>query len=486
MPTSAPSYSDQALASEVAARDGDDWRYVSDIGLWLRWQKTYWQPDLRNAVATPIAAICCENASRATAEGERKNLIRSLASEARNRAVLNRLSRDQRLVVTHDQLDADKMSLGTPAGRVDLRTGELLTPDRANLITMVTSVAPAPKGTPCPPVWRNFLNTTYPLVPGKPEPDQEFIDYLQTYSGYCLCGEVIDHSFAFLLGRGRNGKGVCTHTFQNVMGDYASVINPETLMERHNEPHRAELAVIRGKRLLLCREISPGQHWNYSRLMALVSGDPIQANLMRQNPFTFKPCGKLLVEANNRPVFRVVTDAVRGRFYLWRHEMRFFSKDKLVAGDATIVERDANLEQKLVAEYPAILRWMIDGCVKWHKEGFVVPQKVLDDSDDYLEDQDEIGTWIRECCTTVIGGGSKRKDLFESWTLWRLDRREKPTDYREFGANLVDHHGFTMKHQSYGDQVVGLALNDFARAAVLNARQQKENAEERRGAYYND
>jgi phage/plasmid-associated DNA primase len=122
---------------------------------------------------------------------------------------------------------------------------------------------------------------------------------------------------------------------------------------------------------------------------------------------------------------------------------------------------------------------MIEGCVKWHTDGFTVPQNVLDDSDEYLQDQDEMGEWIKECCRIVTrGGGDKRQDLFESYNSWRQERSEKPTSYKEFGANLKDHHGFEIVHQNYGGQVVGLVLTDFARAALLRRREAKKEAAE--------
>src|SRR5690348_5721391 len=110
------------MALEVAARCGNDWRYISDTGQWLHWNGTFWELDCRNAVAAPIAAICCSNAERVIQEygdgGE--GLARSVTSDKTNRAVLSRLSRVQRLVLTHDQLDRDQNLLGTPAGFVDL------------------------------------------------------------------------------------------------------------------------------------------------------------------------------------------------------------------------------------------------------------------------------------------------------------------------------------------------------------------------------
>jgi putative DNA primase/helicase len=128
---------------------------------------------------------------------------------------------------------------------------------------MSTAVTPAPSGTDCPK-WKTFLATTFPLEPGKPEPDQEFIDYIQRWSGYTLTGLTSEERMAFLVGEGRNGKNVLIDTLHGVMGDYAVTLPAEALMERANEPHRTELAGLCGKRAVFSSEIPKGKRWNQS------------------------------------------------------------------------------------------------------------------------------------------------------------------------------------------------------------------------------
>ena len=202
----APKFSEQAIAFEVAKRYGDDWRFVADTKRWIHWNDVFWNPDLTNAITNPIMAICCENAKRAADEGAEPGLVRSLASDRVIRAVLNRLSTDQRLVLTQNQLDANRDLLGTPSGFIDLPTGKHYRPDRTKLITMRTSVEPASEGSESP-LFAEFLNTTYPL-PNFKAPDQEVIGFLKRYGGSSLTGHMNDAVFLFLIGSGGNGKGV--------------------------------------------------------------------------------------------------------------------------------------------------------------------------------------------------------------------------------------------------------------------------------------
>ena len=44
-------------------------------------------------------------------------------------------------------------------------------------------------------------------------------------------------------------------------------------------------------------------------------------------------------------------------------------------------ERDPNLRDKLKAEWPGILRWIIEGCLAWQRQGLFAPAAVRDKRD---------------------------------------------------------------------------------------------------------
>ena len=61
-------------------------------------------------------------------------------------------------------------------------------------------------------------------------------------------------------------------------------------------------------------------------------------------------------------------------------------------------ERDKGLAEKLKAEWPAILRWAIEGCLAWQRDGLQPPAGVQAATEDYLAGEDIIGQWIADCC----------------------------------------------------------------------------------------
>ena len=48
-------------------------------------------------------------------------------------------------------------------------------------------------------------------------------------------------------------------------------------------------------------------------------------------------------------------------------------------------ERDPKLVEKLKAEWPAILRWVLDGCLEWQRIGLAPPAIVTEATDRYFD-----------------------------------------------------------------------------------------------------
>jgi putative DNA primase/helicase len=365
------------------------------------------------------------------------------------------------------------MLAATPAGVLDLETGRLRHNDRGLFITKSLAVTPATPETPHP-VWTAFLNSTFTRTDqdgalvrddkGNLVPDAEVIAFLQRYYGSCLTGVVDDQKFLFHYGSGRNGKGLLVYTIHDILGEYAVRLPSEIFMERRMEPHRTELADLWGARLAVVSEIPTSAHWNQSRLMDLTGGDPVRANKMRQDPSQVPASHKLGFLGNTKPRFRAINTAVIERLLLIRHPRSFFSS----ADDAKKQEgadvRDETLRQRLCAEHPAILRWLIDGCLQWRKSGLKPPANVIAAAREYLGDENLIGAWMEECCVKAEIPSAEDSTSFMriSYNEWRRDCNEPPVSDRNFKRDL-ETQGRRIHHTDFGNCVVGVKLTEAAR-----------------------
>lgn len=373
-----PEFSDESLALRLSAKHAHDARYVAVWGKWLLWTGTHWQFDATLKVFD-MARTICRVASAEIDPFKQLRLAAAVASAKTVVAVVSLARADRRHAATVEQWDADPWLLNTPGGIVDLRTGAMLPYDRLRYMTKITAVAP---GGECP-LWRKFLAD---ITGG----DDELQSFLQRIAGYALTGSIREHALFFFHGTGGNGKGVFLNTIAAILADYAAVAPVETFMVTYSERHPTDLAGLRGARLVISQETERGRRWAEAKIKALTGGDPITARFMRQDFFTYLPTFKLVIAGNNKPSLSGVDVAIRRRF-------------NLVPFIVTITKPDRDLPDKLRAEWPGILRWMIEGCLQWLDIGLNPPRAVQAATDIYLNEEDSLAQWIEECC--IIGKG---------------------------------------------------------------------------------
>jgi putative DNA primase/helicase len=321
---------------------------------------------------------------------------------------------------------------------IELTTGIDRAPNRLDYCTKVAAVSPAPEGTACP-MWLDFLKR---VMSG----DDEMIAFLKRFLGYCLTGLVHEHALVFLFGTGGNGKGVFTSTVTGIFGDYAIVAPMEMFLVSNVEHHPTEIAKLKGARLVVAHETQKGRRWDEAKIKNLTGGDKLTGRFMRGDFFDFKPTHKFMIAGNHKPSFRSVDEAIRRRFLLVPFTVSIPEAD-----------RDPKLVDKLKAEWPAILRWMVDGCLEWQRDGLRVPDSVRKATDDYLADQDTISQWAAEWIEPDPLAFVKTRDLFVSWKRWCDDRNLTAGTETAFSDSLKDK-GYEHKRTMSARGFKGIAL----------------------------
>ena len=293
-----------------------------------------------------------------------------------------------------------------PGGTVDLRTGAVREASPKDYITKNTAVAPA--ATPYCPLWMRFLDE----VTGG---DAELICFLQQMAGYALTGDTCEHALMFIYGAGGNGKSVFLNAITGILADYAATAPMDSFTASPGDRHPTDLAMLRGARLVTASETEEGRPWAEARIKQMTGGDRITARFMRQDNFTFIPQLKLIIVGNHKPVLHNVDDAARRRFNI----IPFVRKP---------AAPDPDLEAKLKAEGPGILRWMIEGCLDWQRHGLQRPTAVCAATEEYFADQDVMAQWLADACDVEPENPHKweaTSDLFEIMVELRHEGRRK-------------------------------------------------------------
>jgi putative DNA primase/helicase len=325
--------------------------------------------------------------------------------------------------------DNNPWLVGTPGGVVDLRTGQIRPAKPEDMISRVTAIAPAPKGTPCTE-WNTFTHRIFRKEGGTP--DTELICYMERMMGYALCGDKTEQKFIFAWGSGGNGKGVYFNTIAGIFGDYARHASADTFMARHFDPPTpTDVADLHGARLVVASELPEGKAWDEPKLKKMTGQDTVQARNLYARQFHYVPTYLLCFQGNVKPTFKNVGEAIERRLDMVPF-LQNIPKE----------ERKPELTKKLQDEWPAIFRRLIDACLQWQKDKKIeTPAVVAEASREYLENEDVIGQWLKER-TKAKPPEAKYEILslllFEDWTRWSAARGIKRfQSTRSFGDALT-------------------------------------------------
>jgi putative DNA primase/helicase len=424
---------EDSAAQEFVDLYGDRLRYCHTRGSWYHWDGVCWKQD-----GTGRAFDYVRKLARRLSEDqdERKRYITNKTNFS---AGVERFSRhDQTIAVTSDYWDHDPWLLGTPGGTVDLRTGALRPASPDDGITKTTAVTPAKSG--CP-LWLNFLREAT-------NGDDGLIRFLQQWCGYALTGVTLEHALLFVYGTGGNGKSVYLNTTSWILSDYAVVSAMETFTASNNDKHPTDLAMLCGARLVTASETEAGRAWAEARIKQMTGGDPITARFMRRDFFTYVPQFKLTIIGNHKPTLNNVDEAARRRFNI----VPFIHKPSAP---------DRQLPEKLMAEAPAILQWMIDGCLDWQQNGLIRPKCVIEATEEYFSDQEVFPRWLEEVC--ICGGTVSEASsvLYRAWSEYARSVGAKPGTQADFKENMQKA-GFAYRKRNNVREFCGIALKSDA------------------------
>jgi len=422
--TAGQATNDVANAARFAAQHGAGVRYCHKWRAWLVWDGKRWQRDETGRVvelAKATAASIYREAAEAD-EGERKALGQWAAtSHSRQRldAMLALTQSEAGIAVTPDMLDTHPYLLTVNNGTLDLRTGRLLDPDPAHLITKLAPVD-YDANAQCPK-WDEVLHTAM-------NGDTALLAFLARWFGYCLTGATGERSFVVAFGSGANGKSTTHETFAAIMGDYALRTPVETLTAKKGDggvPN--DVARLKGARFVYASETEEGKRLAEAFIKDVTGGDTLSARFMHAEWFDFTPECKLWLSTNHKPT-------IRGT------DMGIWDRVKLVPFAVRIPEgeRDIHLKEKLRAEYAGILAWAVRGCLAWQCDGLGVPQVVKDATEEYRGEMDVLGDFLAECCKTGPGIQATAGDLYRAYTAWCERTGEYPMKQRTFGLRLEE------------------------------------------------
>lgn len=416
--------SDLGNAERFVDMHGDKVRWCPARKSWLFYDSKRWMWDERGCVvklAHQTARSIYNDAVIEPDPAKQKEIAKFAVASQNEGRISGMLSQAKPyLAVGMDELDRDRWALNCQNGTLDLRTGNLLPHDPADLITRLAPVEYDSEAE-CPR-FKQFLKETL---------DTAVAAFLKRYAGYTLTGITRERLFAILYGFGKNGKTTLVELLQDTMGDYATNTDTETILAKKYQGVGNDVAALKGARFVSAAEVEKGRRLAESKVKQLTGSDTVTARFLFGEPFNFRPEFKLWLSTNNKPVVQGTDDAIWDRIRLIPFTQRF-EDDKA----------DPKLPEKLREELPGILAWMIEGCLEWQEHGLGEPESVKTATDQYRQDMDTLASFLEDRCVVCPDAVAPATPLYKQYQMWCDDAGEKPETQKMFGMRLSER-GFT-------------------------------------------
>jgi len=364
-----------------------------------------WSPEDREGASLRMQALAIETSSDELAPTA--NWINSCLKLAR-----------QRLAIRPTDFNREPHLLAATNRVVDLRDGSSQPIQPSMLLTLSAAVAYDPDAD-CPH-WRDHLRVM--MRQGEdissPAPNEE-IDLLQELYGISLFGSQPEHVVVVVHGGGGNGKDTADDTVQKVLGDYASVLDPTVLYARA-DAHTTGLADLQGRRYVSVSEIARNHTINTQTLKRITGGGKMKARKMRQDNVEFPPTHCLWIFGNHPPNFGL--DESEG---LWRRVLMAETGPQIPDHQKA---PDAELKSKLFAEGPGILRFMVDGAVRYFERGKLpdLPKRMQLATNTLKQEARLTRRFLDEECIAAPDGRVLLKDFTKRYVEWLKGEGELP------------------------------------------------------------
>jgi putative DNA primase/helicase len=271
---------------------------------------------------------------------------------------------------------------------------------------------------PPPDNWLKFLDAVWPG-------DQQAIDSLQEFCGYCLLPDTSQHKILFVAGPKRSGKGTIARVLRELVGSQ-NTCSPTLAGMATN----FGMAPLLGKTLAVISDARLSGRSDAAvvveRLLSISGEDAQTVDRKHLSSVTVKLPTRFVVLTNELPRLSDSSGALVGRLIVLRMTRSWFGRE------------DTGLTDRLLSELPGILLWALEGWKRLRERGrFRQPDSGRQLIQDLEDLSSPTGAFVRERCEVGPGFSVPVKDLYGDWKSWCEEKgRDHAGDEASFGRNL--------------------------------------------------
>ena len=248
--------------------------------------------------------------------------------------------------------------------------------------------------------------------------------FLQEFFGYCMTGQCDQGKLLMMIGPSRAGKSIFITLLDFILGDFATDIDSSLIVSTGKSSNAPDpfIAELKTKRLGIMNELQQTDVINTKKFKILVTNEKLPYRALYSNQIEKTTSQHVLILASNhKPTFPETDQSIWERLIIVRFEAKFVDNPKR-EGEFKI---DRDLFSKLKNEKEAILKWLIDGAIRFYANGrLIIPEGSLGALDEYkMISEDENENYVRDRLEKTDNNKDRIKtvDLFNDYKKWCND-----------------------------------------------------------------
>jgi len=319
-----------------------------------------------------------------------------------------------------EKFDTDTSLLGFDNGVYDLKNNEFREGRPEDYVTMSTKVSLPVKESDMPikldDMIQSFNTPDLEVFPEMKNYNRfyddmnDFIDkivplpgvrdYTLKFLAKCFSGDNRDEGFYIWTGTGGNGKSKLIDLMSMCLGSYACNLPIALLTQKRKASGAAspEMAITCGKRLAVMQEPDVNETLNIGQMKEITGNDKISARGLYKEPFEFTPQFKLVCMCNDLPNIPSNDDGTWRRLEVVDFIARFVDYQNEVDETKHRHLKDKSIKSKIPMWVIPFYALLLPHWREYDENGIDIPDEVKAKTNEYRNNNDLIGQWIRDNC----------------------------------------------------------------------------------------
>ena len=273
------------------------------------------------------------------------------------------------------------------------------------------------------PTWLRFVNHNL-------EGDEQRINILQEWFGYCLTFDTSQQKFLLMEGEGSNGKSVICSALMALLG-LSNVCH--VALEMWSKDFVLTQTI--GRLANIVTEVGEIDKLAEGYLKSFTSGDRMTFNRKNKSLIEAQPTARLMLATNNRPRFSDKSNGIWRRMLMLPLNVQIQEHEKVKGMDKP--EFWENLGGVPGGELPGMFRWALDGLDRLRQRGHFTESTISTRAiEEYRSENNSARSFLEKFFEPSVTGYIVTQDVYREYRLYCKENGYHPVANNMFGKAI--------------------------------------------------